>query len=338
MLIDIDKVKVGDRIRKDFGDLQELADDIKQNGLINPPIVTPDTYELLAGERRLRAMKLLGYKQVEVRPMSPRDAEHALNLEISENESRKDFSKSERIEYARRLERIEAAKAKERQEAMLKKGTQSPDKENFPGREQQGQVRDIVAEKLSIGSGKQYEKEKYIVDNKEKLSIEDFSEWDEGKLSTNKAYQKIKQENARLKEQLSQSKSVEVKVVDNTDYEKVAELEKKVEEYKKDCRNMERQYQSKAYELQEAQSKIKQIEEQSPEEQYKKKVVESCLLFNARVNEFIKDVGGYIWLASEINKMPEVERQGYLLSVQKIKDWADALEYNIEKTKGDKLV
>ena len=51
-------------------------------------------------------MKLLGYKQIEVRPMAVKDAEHQLNLEISENETRKDFSKSERINYARRLERI----------------------------------------------------------------------------------------------------------------------------------------------------------------------------------------------------------------------------------------
>ena len=38
-----------------------------------------------------------------------------MNLEISENETRKDFSKAERIDYARRLERVESIKAKERQ-------------------------------------------------------------------------------------------------------------------------------------------------------------------------------------------------------------------------------
>lgn len=48
--------------------------------------------------------------------MAVKDAEHQLNLEISENEARKDFSKTERIDYARRLERIESLKAKERQE------------------------------------------------------------------------------------------------------------------------------------------------------------------------------------------------------------------------------
>lgn len=32
MLIDIDKIKVENRIRKDFGNITELAEDIKQNG------------------------------------------------------------------------------------------------------------------------------------------------------------------------------------------------------------------------------------------------------------------------------------------------------------------
>lgn len=185
MLIDIDKIKAVDRIRKDFGDLQELAEDIKENGLINPPVITPDTFELIAGERRLRAMKLLGYQQIEVRPMSVKDAEHQLNLEISENETRKDFSKKERIDYAKRLRAIEELKAKERQ------GERNDIKETFP-ESQNKQTRDIVAEKLNVGSGKQLEKEEFIVANQSSLPPEDFADWDEGKLSTNKAFLKIK--------------------------------------------------------------------------------------------------------------------------------------------------
>lgn len=193
MLINIEKIKIKDRIRKDFGNIQELADDIKENGLINPPVITPDTYELITGERRIRAMKLLGYKQVEVRPMAVKDAEHQLNLEISENEARKDFSKSERIDYARRLERIESLKAEKRKVA-----TQFGGDGNISTTV--GATRDLVAYKLGIGSGKQYEKEKYIVDNQTSLSPEEFANWDEGKLSTNKAFLKIKEEKESLEE------------------------------------------------------------------------------------------------------------------------------------------
>lgn len=94
------------------------------------------------------------------------------------------------IDYARRLERIESLKAKGR----MSDGGKG--KENFPYLK--GQTRDTVASKLGIGSGKQYEKEKVIVDNKDSLTPEDFAEWDEGNLSTNKAFQKIKEEKENI--------------------------------------------------------------------------------------------------------------------------------------------
>ncbi len=53
---------------------------------------------------------------------------------------------------------------------------------------------DYVSEKLGIGSRDTYRKEKYIVDNQDSLSSEDFADWDEGRLSTNKEFNKIKKE------------------------------------------------------------------------------------------------------------------------------------------------
>ena len=223
MLIEIEKIKVKNRIRKDFGDIQELADDIKENGLINPPVITPDTYELIAGERRLRAMQSLGYKQIEVRPMSVKDAEHQLNLEISENETRKDFSKKERIEYAKRLRIIEELKAKERMESG--ENQYSP-KENFPYPSSEGQVRDIVAQKLNLGSGRQLEKEEYIVNNSSSLSSEDFTNWDEGKLSTNKIFNKIKEEKQKAENKI---KELEGKLKDEKEDDKYLKTLEKVE-------------------------------------------------------------------------------------------------------------
>lgn len=180
MLIDIDKIVVGDRIRKDFGDIQELADDIKENGLINPPVVNKE-YVLLAGERRLRACKLLGWPQVEVRMMDTRDAEHELNIEISENDVRKGFTKSERVDYIKRLLRIEQAKAKERMSDGAK------------GVENSTPLRADVATAAAFGMKKDtMRRELFIADNADLLDPADFAEWDEGKLSTNKAYQRIK--------------------------------------------------------------------------------------------------------------------------------------------------
>lgn len=44
-----------------------------------------------------------------------------------------------------------------------------------------GEVVSIVAEKIGIGSKDTYKKEKYISDNREALTPEDFADWDEGK-------------------------------------------------------------------------------------------------------------------------------------------------------------
>jgi ParB family chromosome partitioning protein len=49
-------IKVGNRHRKDMGDLSTLAQSIRKNGLLQPIGVT-EKMELVFGERRLRAHK-----------------------------------------------------------------------------------------------------------------------------------------------------------------------------------------------------------------------------------------------------------------------------------------
>lgn len=62
MKIEIAKIKIGKRIRKELGDIDELAKSIKKYGLFSPIIITDignGNYKLLAGLRRLQAHKLL---------------------------------------------------------------------------------------------------------------------------------------------------------------------------------------------------------------------------------------------------------------------------------------
>jgi ParB family transcriptional regulator, chromosome partitioning protein len=62
----ISGIRVGERIRKDVGDVAALAESIRLLGLINPIIVRPDG-TLISGERRLRACTLLGWTEIPVR-------------------------------------------------------------------------------------------------------------------------------------------------------------------------------------------------------------------------------------------------------------------------------
>ncbi|MCL6599529.1 MAG: ParB N-terminal domain-containing protein [Alicyclobacillus macrosporangiidus] len=221
MLVDIDKIVVEDRIRKDFGNLQELADDIRENGLINPPVVTPE-FRLIAGERRLRACKLLGYRQIEVRVMTVKDYEHQLRLEISENENRKEFTFSERVEWARRLEQVEALKAKER----MSLGGQGV--ENLPHLK----TRDVVAEQAGFGSGRTYEKAKFIADH---ADAETIRQLDEGEISIHRAYEETKRKLAEAERRAAKAERERDEAIEQGKYllERDKQLLAQIEELKR---------------------------------------------------------------------------------------------------------
>ncbi|MDW9503036.1 hypothetical protein GOB10_18440 [Sinorhizobium meliloti] len=59
----IDRIVVGRRFRRDFGDLDALAASIRDLGLLQPIVIDQDG-NLLAGERRLRACRLLGWTEI----------------------------------------------------------------------------------------------------------------------------------------------------------------------------------------------------------------------------------------------------------------------------------
>ncbi len=197
MLIDIDKVIVPERARKKFSNIDKLSASIKENGLIHPPTITPD-FQLIAGERRLRACKLLGYQQIEVRVMTVTDDVHHLKLERDENDNREAFTFSEAVELGRRIEDFEKEKARDRSHSNLK---QNADGENFHARSE-GRTSDIVAEQIGFGSGKQYEKAKFVSDN---AAPELIKQLDEKQISVHAAYQKLKKEADEAK-----SKAVEL--------------------------------------------------------------------------------------------------------------------------------
>ena len=81
--------------RKNFDEdlLQELADSIKQYGIIQPLIVQKrdDYYEIIAGERRWRAAKLAGIKEVPVIIKDYTDKE-IMEIALIENIQREDLN------------------------------------------------------------------------------------------------------------------------------------------------------------------------------------------------------------------------------------------------------
>jgi ParB family transcriptional regulator, chromosome partitioning protein len=61
----VSAITVGERHRKDMGDLASLARSIRDIGLLHPVVVSQDGL-LLAGGRRLEACKMLGWQDIPV--------------------------------------------------------------------------------------------------------------------------------------------------------------------------------------------------------------------------------------------------------------------------------
>jgi ParB family chromosome partitioning protein len=87
-------------------ELQELADSIREKGVIQPLIVTSgsdDKFELIAGERRLRASKLVGLTQVPVILVDVDSEDSLLEIALIENVQRTDLNAIEEAEAYKKL-------------------------------------------------------------------------------------------------------------------------------------------------------------------------------------------------------------------------------------------
>jgi ParB family chromosome partitioning protein len=107
---DIDKIIPNKhQPRTSFNDtkIQELADSIRENGVIQPLIVThsdePDVYELIAGERRLRASKLANLLTVPVVILEVDNENSLLEMALIENIQRTDLNPLEEAEAYSKL-------------------------------------------------------------------------------------------------------------------------------------------------------------------------------------------------------------------------------------------
>ncbi len=102
----IDKNPYQTRSRFDDQALQELADSIKENGVVQPIVVRPaeaaGRYLLVLGERRLRASKMAGKETIPaiVRRLSP---QQAAEMTVLENVQREDLNPIEQADAYRVL-------------------------------------------------------------------------------------------------------------------------------------------------------------------------------------------------------------------------------------------
>jgi len=108
-MVELEKITAGVYQPRQFfnqEELQELADSIKLNGVLQPIILRTSGdeggYEIIAGERRFRAAKLAGLKEIPA-VIKKINNHEALELALIENIQREDLSLLEEAEGYQRL-------------------------------------------------------------------------------------------------------------------------------------------------------------------------------------------------------------------------------------------
>ena len=349
MLIDINKIIVTDRIRKDFGNIEELAEDIEANGLINPPTINK-SYVLLAGERRLRACKMLGWPQIPVNMLDTKDEAHDLAVEMSENNMRRNFTGSELAEGIRRQMAIEQEKARGRQANST--GGANPQLLQTFAEAGKGTARDKAAEQFGI-SGEQARKTLFVDDHRDLLDPADFADWDEGRLSTNKAFQRIKAaqrqaererdqalrelrqasatqsnleaEAESLRRQLAErpepevvERTVEVEVESEASKRRIAELEHIKRVYSNDNQKLRKRNEEMHKELDRANGILGERSRTADASW-------DVIALTTATNQYLRLYGGKVWAFEQFDKVDEVTRREFVKAITSLAAFAQNL-------------
>lgn len=123
--IEVASIDVGERFRKDYGNVQDLADNIGEYGLLHP-LVIDEQHRLLAGGRRLQAVKLLGWERVNCHYIYELDEITRRKIELSENLLRQNLSPWEQAKLTKEIQRLLMLEAGVTEEEVQKIDPQNP--------------------------------------------------------------------------------------------------------------------------------------------------------------------------------------------------------------------
>lgn len=155
-------IVIGNRVRKDMGDIRGLADSMERHGLLHPIVVTGNG-TLVAGQRRIEAARLLGCTEISATVV---DVADLLAAEQDENTVRKDWTPTEAVAIGRLIEEQERPKIQAERIEKITRAARSRHAgdsvkvtESSPAGKQ---TRDVAAAAVGL-SGPTYQRAKAVV-------------------------------------------------------------------------------------------------------------------------------------------------------------------------------
>lgn len=110
------------------------------------------------------------------------------------------------------------------------------------------------------------------------------------------------------------------------------EVKAKARAYDSDTNRLNQQLEKAYRQRNELQERIAELEEQTAREKTNNDFVAGAIYFVAQCGSFIRDVGGYVWIADRLADLPQKDREGYVKAAMAVRDWANVLLQNIERS------
>jgi ParB family chromosome partitioning protein len=101
MQIPLKDIKIPPRVRNRKIDVDDLVESMSEFGQLQPILINQD-YELIAGYRRYKAAKKLGWQTIDVKIIDVKDKKKRVLIELEENQARMNFT-AEEIEKAKKM-------------------------------------------------------------------------------------------------------------------------------------------------------------------------------------------------------------------------------------------
>jgi len=352
-MMDVDKLQPHPKNSYFFDDIEgepwvAFLESIETSGVIEPIIVSAPDLTIVSGHQRVRACKKLGIKQVAVEERSYESEDEILKQLIETNIRQRGVGNTNAVKFGRCIAELE------RIYGIRNGGDRKSDGHNV-----QLKTQDDLAEELEI-SKKQMNRFKSLTDLIPELQdavqsgrvtattamgfVKKLSPEEQKKLAESISGQdkvsgkeveeeirRLKRENERLSRMSNPTvieKTVEVEVVPS-DYK---EVKSKARAYDAETRRLNDKLEEAYQNRNELEAKIRELEEQTAKEQSNGDMVAGAIYFVAQCGSFIRDVGGYVWLADKIADLPNRESEGYIRAAMAVRDWANVLIQNIERT------
>lgn len=329
--INIDELKSHPRNNEFFDDMtgekwNEFLESIRTSGVIEPIVITTDMV-IVSGHQRVRACKELGIPEIMCEIKTYKDEDSVIKDLLETNiRQRGDIGGSAK-KVGRRIKELERLY-----------GVREGRPEKLPNISAVTQSDLATQLGISVDTLQNYKMLADMIPELEELM-------DTGIVSKSTALSMIRNLSEEEQESLIESLDTTKKITKREAEKYIEELKtlkensqipedyestkRELKGWKEDYKNLRNDFQNKVGEVQDLRNEIESMKNSTPEKQYSEKIKNSTLLFCNKVSTFIENVGGYIWLTDYINEIPELEREGYIRSIHRIKEWADTMETNI---------